>query len=310
MEKDQEFTGSQSHYDFGARIYDGRIGRFLSRDPLEKQTPSWSTYSSFFNNPIFVIDPDGRSGVASIDKSTKTITVSATIYFYGTKATPELAKSTANNIEKMWNDGAGKISIDGVEYTVKFKINGEYRTEEQVKEIAQGNTDAKNNFVRVEERTEKMNVSRMAFKGNSGYFTDNNLGGGQSTDAHEMGHSWGWYDAEDDWSGKTDAELRAAGYTERQIKYIRREKTGRHDLEIKDGTPGIMSPRGTRVKDEYGYDGQPSGKKTVDPKKRKVLSSDITKLAIDKEELKKTGKSNVGSANNTLYKKDGTKYAP
>jgi RHS repeat-associated protein len=61
MEKDDEFTGvTGSHLNFGARIYDSRIGRWLSIDPLYKQYPSLSTYQFASNNPIFLVDLDGN----------------------------------------------------------------------------------------------------------------------------------------------------------------------------------------------------------------------------------------------------------
>ena len=43
-------------YDFGARMYDGRIGRFFSTDPLKAKYPSESNYSFAANTPISVID--------------------------------------------------------------------------------------------------------------------------------------------------------------------------------------------------------------------------------------------------------------
>lgn len=47
-------------YDFGARMYDARLGRFTSVDPHAHSYPHWSPYSAFANNPIVFIDPDGR----------------------------------------------------------------------------------------------------------------------------------------------------------------------------------------------------------------------------------------------------------
>jgi hypothetical protein len=41
-------------------MYDGRIGKFLSVDPLAEKGPQYSPYSAFFNNPIIFTDPDGR----------------------------------------------------------------------------------------------------------------------------------------------------------------------------------------------------------------------------------------------------------
>jgi RHS repeat-associated protein len=45
--------------DYGFRIYDGRIGRFLSVDPLMKDYPSLTTYQFASNSPISGIDLDG-----------------------------------------------------------------------------------------------------------------------------------------------------------------------------------------------------------------------------------------------------------
>lgn len=47
-------------YDFGARMYDARLGIFTSIDPHAKRYPTWSPYSAFANNPLVFVDPDGR----------------------------------------------------------------------------------------------------------------------------------------------------------------------------------------------------------------------------------------------------------
>ena len=60
QETETEITNSPSHLDFGARIYDSRLGRWLSLDPLQAKYPSLSPYNFTANNPILFIDPDGR----------------------------------------------------------------------------------------------------------------------------------------------------------------------------------------------------------------------------------------------------------
>lgn len=47
-------------YDFGARMYDARLGIFTSIDPHARRYPTWSPYSAFANNPLVFVDPDGR----------------------------------------------------------------------------------------------------------------------------------------------------------------------------------------------------------------------------------------------------------
>jgi RHS repeat-associated protein len=60
MEKDDEVKGEGNSLDFGARIYDGRLGRWLSVDPFARKFPNMSTYAGFGNNPILLIDTDGK----------------------------------------------------------------------------------------------------------------------------------------------------------------------------------------------------------------------------------------------------------
>jgi RHS repeat-associated protein len=54
MEKDDEVSGSGNSYDFGARLYDPRIGRWRSPDPIVQ--PWQSPYTSMDNNPVALTD--------------------------------------------------------------------------------------------------------------------------------------------------------------------------------------------------------------------------------------------------------------
>ena len=60
MEKVDEIYGDANAYDFGARIYDPRLGRFLAIDPLAAKYPGWSPYSFAIDNPIKFIDVNGN----------------------------------------------------------------------------------------------------------------------------------------------------------------------------------------------------------------------------------------------------------
>lgn len=59
-EKDDEVKGDGAQYDYGFRIYDSRLGRWLSLDPLQQKLPSWSPYNSFCDNPTYFIDKSGK----------------------------------------------------------------------------------------------------------------------------------------------------------------------------------------------------------------------------------------------------------
>ncbi len=63
MEMDNEVKGTGNALNFGARIHDPRLGRFLSVDPIATSMPSFSTYGFAFDSPILFIDEGGLSGI-------------------------------------------------------------------------------------------------------------------------------------------------------------------------------------------------------------------------------------------------------
>jgi RHS repeat-associated protein len=58
-ENDNEVKGEGNQQDYGMRIYDPRVGRFLSEDPITKQYPELTPYQFASNRPIDGIDLDG-----------------------------------------------------------------------------------------------------------------------------------------------------------------------------------------------------------------------------------------------------------
>jgi RHS repeat-associated protein len=59
-ENDDEAKGQSNQIDYGARVYDPRVVRFLSTDPLTNKYPYYSPYQFSGNTPIKFIDLYGK----------------------------------------------------------------------------------------------------------------------------------------------------------------------------------------------------------------------------------------------------------
>ncbi|HTN08242.1 MAG TPA: RHS repeat-associated core domain-containing protein [Flavipsychrobacter sp.] len=58
-EYDNEFKGAGNALDYGFRMYDPLVGRFLSVDPLTSKYPWYTPYQFAGNKPIWAVDLDG-----------------------------------------------------------------------------------------------------------------------------------------------------------------------------------------------------------------------------------------------------------
>jgi len=190
-------------------------------------------------------------GEAEIDTEHQALTVTAVIVCYGHSASPELSRMIAEEIETMWNEPLGSVTIDRREYAVRFRISS--RTEPQLDPMTViSNTDPRFNFFRIEEYAIG-NISFVDGLGsNTGYFKLENLYQGSTTAAHEFGHTLGL-------SHPPELDIRG------------------------EGRPGIMYPRGTWVDPPYQYDpgaapGAPGG--TMHPMHRRVNGQDIASLRL------------------------------
>lgn len=110
MEKDDEVKGSGNSLDFGARMYDSRVGRWLSIDPLAGKYPDVNPYCFVLNNPIYLVDPDGKEVHIHITTQ-KVGTVQ--IRLIGSENVAQAPKTVAVSIYKMTvtDDVSGTTSI-------------------------------------------------------------------------------------------------------------------------------------------------------------------------------------------------------
>lgn len=96
-----------SEYDYGFRIYNPEIGRFLSVDPLTKSYPWYTPYQFAGNKPIVAIDLDGLEEVFRINYRENNQITKTTIILVNTN-------DLAAEARAIWNDlGDGIGAQDG-----------------------------------------------------------------------------------------------------------------------------------------------------------------------------------------------------
>jgi RHS repeat-associated protein len=98
-------------YDLGARGYMPDIGRTTTIDPHAYNYPWASPYNYAFNNPVLVIDPDGKDGIVT-GSGTKDdpFRVKANYYYYG--LSDKQAKGLNDAISSYNNNGEARSFKD------------------------------------------------------------------------------------------------------------------------------------------------------------------------------------------------------
>ncbi|MEO7311694.1 MAG: RHS repeat-associated core domain-containing protein [Chitinophagaceae bacterium] len=90
--KENDKIITEGDVDFGARIYDGRIGRWLSVDPLQRKYPDIAPYQFCFNNPVLFIDPNGKEVIIKNQQG-------ATVAIYKNDGTIIITRGMENSSE-------------------------------------------------------------------------------------------------------------------------------------------------------------------------------------------------------------------
>lgn len=253
--------------------------RFLSVDPLPTKNgqDSYSPYHYAFDNPVNFIDPDGRSGEPVFDKKKHTVTINSTYVFYGSQANKSVAQSATKEISAMYNGANATVKVGGQTYAVKFNIDYKVVSEADATKMADKNTSAAVNFIRVEKDQNILGRSFMGIGENNGHWLVSDKLGSSTTAAHEAGHGYGL--------------LHPAG------------RGSVIDMRGQ-GQPGIMAPRGTIVDAQYQYNSSASAGAfggTLNPALRQVTQSNITTMFSNN-----AGQPNIGNnLTNHIYDAQG-----
>ena len=145
-EKTDEVNGDGAVYDYGYRIYEVRLGRFLSVDPISRSYPQLTTYQYSSNSPIQFIDVDGKEGAkpAQFNPTNGTYTTTGTDNTAANAPViipnqPVISpSSTVENDKKVWGTmtivsnippgQGGLFNIDGHSWIIFTNVNGETTT--------------------------------------------------------------------------------------------------------------------------------------------------------------------------------------
>jgi RHS repeat-associated protein len=128
-ENDKETTTQ----DYGMRIYDPRLGRFLSEDPITAEYPALTPYQFVSNTPIWAIDLDGLEGLVPTGTSQPFSTNSRPV---GMVTTVQEAAKVDPKVRSLFTDftpffGTIKGGVDaynGYDYGTGDKLAGWQRT--------------------------------------------------------------------------------------------------------------------------------------------------------------------------------------
>lgn len=118
-------------YYYGARYYDPRLSMWLGTDPMQGNNPDVSTYSFCHNNPVIIIDIDGK----------KDYYISPNGYFYESTSLFEKIKSflgLSNKSDRVFSEKNRCLLSTYPEGTITIVKNGKSETVLEIKNQSYG----------------------------------------------------------------------------------------------------------------------------------------------------------------------------
>ena len=138
--------GGGSTYDYGFRIYNAQLGKFLSVDPLTKSFPWYTPYQFAGNTPICAIDIDGLEDrvvtIRPVSLVDGTIIQKTNIYFISdNKKSNTTTDGELNEYSKRIDSRFSALGTEGIEYRI-YNEQGTLISSERVCDYKQGSPEA------------------------------------------------------------------------------------------------------------------------------------------------------------------------
>jgi len=209
--KEKNTELNSDNYDFGARIYDGRIGRWFSVDPLFKKYTFFSPYVFTANSVLINKEVDGKDYIVVFDYAAKKITIQAQ-YEVITSDNVEKDNRTKSNLQAALNhfnntQGFQVLMVENgkeVIYDVAFQLN--IKENNKLMDGVPTNTVEEKSIEDIQAITTESKAI--------GYYSDKAIGIGRDWNnnmwtllKHEIGHSLGFLHDDDPKSFMADLEV-------------------------------------------------------------------------------------------------------
>lgn len=103
-ENDNDVKGQGNQQDYGMRIYDPRLGKFLSVDPLTKAYPTLTPYQFASNSVIAGVDLDGMEFLPINSSMYRMMTTKHTVLVLPVKETVEYRIVEMSNVANVYKN--------------------------------------------------------------------------------------------------------------------------------------------------------------------------------------------------------------
>ena len=193
--------------DYGARFYNPALARWTTLDPLAEKYYSVSPYAFCNNNPVNLVDPDGRSwgkAVKVVKKIHKTVKAGNKVSVKNILKSEAL--DIADNVKTIFDSEASGFDKGVAAFDLATGLGDE------AKWVAKtvGVSDVLKNRVKLRKGT-KETIINNAPKTNDGQFIDPNtelpIDSGQEVFGHKTGNEWKKYKNDPKNQGKTRKEV-------------------------------------------------------------------------------------------------------